>query len=450
MFEALPKHKKPTGGPNKTTEPGSGGNGPGGWLRRVVERLATNFGSDLLISLGLAVALPAILRWGGDVAEWSGPGQFYTVIGTTFAVAFGSYILRKIEDYPGARAGAYVLPSFIVTYLILLAIFVFLRLEYNRFLLPTSFALAVLWAYIAQKLRQAGGVNYAIVPGGEVRNLPNVRNVSWANLDKPVLNGDGFAGVVADLKVEKSEEWQRFLTDQAVAGTPVYDARQIAEALTGRVSIRHLSENTLGSINPNRIYTQVRFFGDWIAALLALIILIAPLAVIALIIRATSPGPALFVQPRVGFRGRTFQIYKFRSMVVPSDKFDNEREQAKTRNDDGRITKIGKFMRRARIDELPQILNILRGEMSWIGPRPEAVPLSKWYENKLPFYRYRHIVRPGITGWAQVNQGHVVEDDQVLDKLHYDFYYIKNYSPWLDIMIVFRTVVTVVNGLGAK
>ncbi|MBX3494398.1 MAG: sugar transferase, partial [Parvibaculum sp.] len=88
--------------------------------------------------------------------------------------------------------------------------------------------------------------------------------------------------------------------------------------------------------------------------------------------------------------------------------------------------------------------------MSWIGPRPEAVPLSEWYEKELPFYRYRHIVRPGISGWAQVMQGHVAAPDQVLGKLHYDFYYIKNFSPWLDLLIVLKTIRTMLTGFGAR
>jgi lipopolysaccharide/colanic/teichoic acid biosynthesis glycosyltransferase len=123
---------------------------------------------------------------------------------------------------------------------------------------------------------------------------------------------------------------------------------------------------------------------------------------------------------------------------------------AMTMSNDSRITRVGRLLRRTRLDELPQIINILRGEMSWIGPRPEAEPLSRWYEAELPFYRYRHIVPPGITGWAQVNQGHVSDLNQVMDKLHYDFFYIKNFSPWLDALIVVKTVQTVISGFGSK
>jgi len=112
--------------------------------------------------------------------------------------------------------------------------------------------------------------------------------------------------------------------------------------------------------------------------------------------------------------------------------------------------RVGGFLRRVRLDELPQIFNVLRGEMSLIGPRPEAVPLSRWYESELPFYFYRHIVRPGISGWAQVHQGHVTDLDAVHQKLTYDFYYIKNFSAWLDILIALRTIPTMLSGFGSK
>jgi lipopolysaccharide/colanic/teichoic acid biosynthesis glycosyltransferase len=126
------------------------------------------------------------------------------------------------------------------------------------------------------------------------------------------------------------------------------------------------------------------------------------------------------------------------------------RRAAITSEDDQRVTRVGKVLRKLRLDELPQVVNILKGEMSWIGPRPEAEVLSKWYTGELPFYRYRHVVKPGISGWAQVNQGHVAEVEEVHRKLQYDFYYIKYFSPLLDLLIVFRTVKTMLTGFGSR
>nr|WP_246359624.1 sugar transferase [Sphingomonas yantingensis] len=189
---------------------------------------------------------------------------------------------------------------------------------------------------------------------------------------------------------------------------------------------------------------------DWITAALALLCLLPVFVFVAVMIRLDSPGPAIFRQQRIGFRGQPFTCYKFRTMRVAPAAAGDDRSHAMTQSNDQRITRIGRFLRTSRLDELPQILNVLKGEMSWIGPRPEATVLSRWYEAELPFYRYRHIVRPGITGWAQVNQGHVADVDEVLHKLHFDFYYIRRFSPWLDILIVARTIRTMVTGFGAR
>jgi lipopolysaccharide/colanic/teichoic acid biosynthesis glycosyltransferase len=172
------------------------------------------------------------------------------------------------------------------------------------------------------------------------------------------------------------------------------------------------------------------------------------MAIVAIAIRLDSQGPALFRQKRIGHAGRLITVYKFRTMrrVEIAD----QRRALMTDENDGRITRVGRVLRQLRIDELPQIINILRWEMSWIGPRPEADLLSGWYTSEIPFYRYRHVVKPGISGWAQVNQGHVAEVRDVHAKLHYDFYYIKYFSPWLDVLIFFRTIKTMLTGFGSR
>jgi len=121
-----------------------------------------------------------------------------------------------------------------------------------------------------------------------------------------------------------------------------------------------------------------------------------------------------------------------------------------TDEQDPRITRVGRFLRRSRIDEWPQLLNVLRGEMSLIGPRPEAIPLSEWYESELPFYVYRHIVRPGVTGWAQVRYHYSASLEDAVQKLQYDLYYVKNHTLFLDIIVLFETVGVVLTGEGAQ
>jgi exopolysaccharide biosynthesis polyprenyl glycosylphosphotransferase len=258
--------------------------------------------------------------------------------------------------------------------------------------------------------------------------------------------------IIADLHFDHADEWERMLAKAALRGIPVYHYKQIWEAVTGRVRIEHLSENAFGTLLPDLNYRKFKRLSDTAIVLLLLPLLVIPFCVIALLIKIDSPGPVLFRQARIGYGRREFEVIKFRTMHVAGEdqRRLDQRESSITKDDDERITRIGKFLRRTRIDELPQLLNVLKGEMSWIGPRPEAAPLSEWYEREVPFYAYRHIVRPGITGWAQINQGHVTGLDDIHAKLQYDFFYIKNFSCWIDILIVVRTIVVMTTGFGAK
>jgi lipopolysaccharide/colanic/teichoic acid biosynthesis glycosyltransferase len=277
-----------------------------------------------------------------------------------------------------------------------------------------------------------------------------IPEVNWVELRRDDPDPDRYHVIVADLRSDIPDEWERFLADRALNGTLVMHVKQMEESLTGRVAIEHLSENTLGSLIPGIVFGKFKRAGDLLTSIIALPLMLPFLAIVALIIRFDSPGPVLFRQERMGYRGQPFTMYKFRSMRHAAAAAADARSAAMTRSDDDRITRVGRVLRHYRIDELPQVFNIIRGEMSWIGPRPEAVALSLWYESELPFYRYRHIVRPGITGWAQVKQGHVADVDEVLWKLHYDFYYIKNFSFWLDLLIIARTIRTVLSGFGAR
>jgi lipopolysaccharide/colanic/teichoic acid biosynthesis glycosyltransferase len=216
------------------------------------------------------------------------------------------------------------------------------------------------------------------------------------------------------------------------------------------VQIQHLSENSFGSLAPARAYMAVKHLGDFLFAAVLLPLALPVMLACALAIRIGDGRPVLFRQKRVGRGGREFTVFKFRTMRLVGTLDPDDRQAAMTGEDDVRITRLGAFLRRLRLDELPQLWNILRGEMSFIGPRPEAQILSSWYTSEIPFYRYRHVVRPGISGWAQVNQGHVAEVEEVHRKLQYDFFYIKYFSPWLDVLILFKTVKTMLSGFGAK
>lgn len=406
---------------------------------------------QLLGGVIFAIGLPLIVRFGFTDLPIGRDVVYNTMIGSFFAVALGFFFFRRLIDYPGTEGIAYSVPVFAVTFGAVLIVFLFLRLEYSRYLFGASYLLSVIWfTAISIAMVRLRTLKIGIVPGGASDRLLSLRAVQWREISQPDATPANVDAIVADLRHSFPLEWERFIAETAVSGIPVYDVKHLRETLTGRLEIEHLSENTLGSLNPNDMFLKVKQAIDWLLALVVMAVLFPVFALIALAIRIESPGPAIFRQKRMGYRGHVFTLYKFRTMRSEEASSGDERDRAITKAEDSRITRLGHFLRKTRIDELPQIINILRGEMSWIGPRPEAVPLSEWYEKELPFYRYRHIVRPGISGWAQVMQGHVAAPDEVLEKLHYDFYYIKNFSLWLDLLIVLKTIRTMLTGFGAR
>lgn len=375
-----------------------------------------------------------------------------TVVGCLAATVIGMLFIRGVSKYPGVEAGAYILPAFITSYMILIAMFIFSRLEYSRILLTSSFIGNIaLFLCISSIVARRTCLMIGVVPEGGYENILAVEGVTWCVLLSPQDDVSALHAITVDLRANISEEWERKLAQFALNNLPVYHSKHLLESLTGKVELEHLSENNFGSLSPLRAYMSVKHVFDALAALVGLVLLVPVFLAIAIVIRLDSPGPVLFRQMRIGYQGRPFKVFKFRTMThKPNLDAEDMLDAAKTKTDDQRVTKSGVFLRQSRLDELPQLLNVLKGEMTLIGPRPEADVLSLWYEKKIPFYPYRHIVRPGITGWAQVNQGHVAEVEEVKSKLHFDFYYIKHFSPWIDLLIIVRTIKTVLTGFGAK
>ncbi|MEA3081173.1 MAG: hypothetical protein QOD54_841 [Sphingomonadales bacterium] len=373
-----------------------------------------------------------------------------TLMGNAVAVIIAFWTRLSIETYPGIRRSSVILPAALTGHGVVVVWFVLTRFPYDRVGLAAGFLLHVAWLYFLyiraeRKVRR----RIAVVPFGATDRLVEIESVDWHPLKRPQLHDTRSCNaIVADFSAELPDEWEAFLADAALAGRVVYQVKQLSESLTGRVELEHLSENSFGSLVPAIGYFYLKSLIDFIFALVLLPFVLPLMAVVAPAIRLDSKGPILFRQRRVGHAGRLITVYKFRTMR--DVEADDERSAAMTRPDDDRITRLGHLLRKLRIDELPQIFNILKWQMSWIGPRPEAQVLSLWYTSEIPFYRYRHVVKPGISGWAQVNQGHVAEVGEVHRKLQYDFYYIKYFSPWLDALIFFRTVKTMLTGFGSR
>lgn len=407
---------------------------------------------QMLGGLIMAVALPAFIRgrferFGDHLTSYE-----HSLIGTVCALLLGYLIFRKMTVLPGARAITNVIPAFMTSYAAVVAFFFLMRIDYSRYQFLVSFAFACIWfamiLFVVARFRRPV---FCILPGPQTSELQTYRGVKWKVLkSRKLIERYPHIPIVADFRDPDLEPaWERVIAEEAIKGRRILSARQLAESLTGRVQIEYLSENTFGHLAPDSLYAPTKRYVDIFSALCVIALFWPVMLVTAIAIRLETKGPAIFKQERMGFRGKTFTVYKFRSMRVQSDE-ELDLHSDKTQSDDQRITRLGRFIRNTRIDELPQIFNILRGDMSWIGPRPETLRLSKWYESEISFYRYRHIVRPGISGWAQVKQGHVTEVEDIRLKLEYDMYYVKHFSLWLDLLIAVKTISVVFTGKGAR
>jgi len=272
---------------------------------------------------------------------------------------------------------------------------------------------------------------------------------AWSELNSHLARP--WTGIVMAQDEELPDAIIGSLMSAKLGGARVVDLTDLFERLRGRVPLERIHQRWFLTsdgfdIAHNRNGLRLKRLVDITVSLL-LLVLASPLAALAaLLVRLTSRGPVLYSQKRVGRRGRTFIMYKFRTMRVDAEAAGAQWAAAR----DPRITTIGRVMRALRIDELPQLWNILRGEMSFIGPRPERPEFTATLEAGIPFYALRHLVKPGLTGWAQVCLPYGASIEESRQKLEYDLYYIKNHSLVLDLMILVRTVRVVIHRQGAR
>jgi sugar transferase (PEP-CTERM system associated) len=242
----------------------------------------------------------------------------------------------------------------------------------------------------------------------------------------------------------------RELLDCKLSGVHVFDITTYFERMLGQIRIDFVNAGWLifgDGFNQGFYRTAVKRIFDILCSLV-LILLAAPIMVItAIVIKLESQGPIFYRQERVGYNSKTFKVSKFRSMRTDAEK-DGKPRWATAQDD--RVTRVGHIIRRLRIDELPQLFNVLNGDMSLVGPRPERPFFVEQLTNEIPYYAVRHSIKPGVTGWAQVRYqyGSTIEDSQ--EKLQYDLYYVKNHSLFLDFVILFETVGVVLTGKGAR
>ncbi|WP_208766736.1 sugar transferase [Nostoc flagelliforme] len=260
---------------------------------------------------------------------------------------------------------------------------------------------------------------------------------------------ESWSGVIVTTQINFSKSQAQQLMQMRLRGIPVYTLPDVYETFWYKLPSSLLQDKWLAfsdgfNLMPGYFSMKLKRVVDLIL-ILFLLVLVAPLLLlVALVIRLDSPGPVLYSQQRSGLYGKPFRVYKFRSMYQNAEKLGAQWASQR----DPRITRVGYWLRLLRIDELPQIWNVLQGEMSLIGPRPERPQFDVKLKEAIPYYEVRYLVKPGITGWAQVMYPYGASIEDAYEKLSYDLYYIKNYSIWLDLAIAFKTIRVVLLGKG--
>ncbi len=232
-------------------------------------------------------------------------------------------------------------------------------------------------------------------------------------------------------------------------GIRVDDGMAFTEDLAGKLSVEHLYPSSLIFSNgyiKSAFFKKVKRYFDVVASAAGLILSFPFCLLIALVIKLDSKGPVLYRQERVGEDGKTFDLLKFRSMHIDAE----EDGPVWAGSNDERVTGVGRMIRKLRLDEVPQMVNVLRGEMSFVGPRPERPFFIEQLGKEIPFYFQRHVVKPGITGWAQIRYPYGASREDTLEKLKYDLYYVKHMSLFFDLMIILETAKIVLLGKGAR
>jgi exopolysaccharide biosynthesis polyprenyl glycosylphosphotransferase len=248
---------------------------------------------------------------------------------------------------------------------------------------------------------------------------------------------------------EREDHLLKGIMDAFESDIQVHQMPDLYGKLTGKIPLKHIDAHWvvphLKAPEVN-VSSMIINFLDYSFALLLTIFVFLPLfPLVALLIKLSSPGPIFFFQKRIGLKGKRFTIFKFRTMTHKARK----QGASWTTADDARVTKTGSFFRKFRIDELPQLLNVLRGDMALVGPRPEAVDLVALYRKEIPFYEYRYLVKPGITGWAQVEYRNTCSVDGALKKLQYDLYWIKKRSCFFHLKVILKTIRVTLTGFGS-
>jgi exopolysaccharide biosynthesis polyprenyl glycosylphosphotransferase len=411
-----------------------------------------------LVALGIALVLGSLLTF-GEWLPWlatrSGE-NIWPMLGLLIGGALlGSYTSTRM--WQGAPRPSYGRAMAIVTIATAITALglVLGRPYFSRPYLATAIGLWLAGTILHRVVRrQRPWAEDLVVITSEKGLVEDLRDADHCNVlevydpaGEPPADPIEDALLVVDLRPVMSDRMAQFVSSWNLAGYQVTALSSVYEQYTGRLPMVHLAEGwELSAPVSRNEYAAVKRGIDIVLVLLTAPLWLLLAAAIWVAVRIDSSGPAIYRQSRIGRDGEEFTLYKFRTMVENAEK-DGPRF---TVANDSRLTNMGRFLRRFRADEIPQLINVLKGDLSLVGPRPERPVFTSQFEANIPFYGYRHLVRPGVTGWAQVNFGYADNEHETVEKLTYDLFYVKHMSPWLDLSILGRSMWTVLSGYGAK
>jgi len=356
-------------------------------------------------------------------------------------------IVGKLSTYPKVSSFGLCFSTLLFSYMAIILVISATRVYYSRSYLLISFLFSLLslltLEYLEHKHKRLRFVLLSDLGGNEAEDLARL-NIELLRAIKP--SEDHYDGIVVKDIKSLSPDIARFIVAESLKGTPVYTFAELYAAFLGRAPLNYIDPDLLGRKASSSIYKDVKRVVELSIATVSFV----PATVIGLItaisIILDSKGPVFFIQERVGQNGKPFKLIKFRTMHNNSE--SNGPQFAE--ENDSRVTRVGKFLRKTRLDELPQLINVIRGDMSFVGPRPEQIPFARQFEEKIPYYSLRYSLKPGLTGWAQINRGYTSGFDDTKEKLEYDLFYLRYESPWLDLLILFKTLKIVMTGFGAR
>jgi exopolysaccharide biosynthesis polyprenyl glycosylphosphotransferase len=446
-------------------------------LRTTERRIVAAAGDAVAILIALTVGLVALMPGSGPLVLAESPWTWAATLLVYWALlapAFDAYTSNRIAApapsalLAGQAAIATAVAYFLTPYLsapllnsravmlLFVAVLVLgimlwriaLALALGRLVAPrTVLVVGAGWGgqAIAEAIGQSGPDFRLVgfVDDRRVRNeAPTEPTVLGGRADlERLVEGLGVTDVVIAEPSRMHADLVKAVVRAYESGVYVTPMANLYEQLTGRIPVEHVGDDWVGAMPQierlQGIGRVVKRSLDVVGAAVGLLVLGLITPLVALAIKVDSSGQVFYAQERVGYRGRTFRVRKFRSMVEQAEA-DGHARWAKP--GDPRVTRVGRFLRATRLDELPQVLNILRGEMSIVGPRPERPEFVAALEQRIPFYRARLLVKPGLTGWAQIKYRYGSSANDALIKLQYDLYYVKHHSLMLDALIIAKTI----------